>query len=420
MLRGLTGPDVHLLFTSEGGAEWVSLEGEPFSAPFAPPPADGHAALMRGSDGARYYAVQSPIAGTPWRIVLFEPEAAVLRRPHEFLRTILIAGTAFLALGTLGAWLLSRYITRPLRRITGAAAALAGGDYAQRVAIVGDAELASLAVTFNTMAAAIGQAHGELAERNAELQRANEAKARFLAVMSHELRTPLNAIGGYTELMELGLRGPVTPEQVEDLGRIRRSKDHLLSIIQDILAFSRADAGHLTLAVRDVPVPAVLADVIDTLDPQFTARGIRLHVAPAPDTHVVRGDREKVQQIVLNLLANALRFTKSGGTVSVRSVLLSDHVRIDVRDTGIGIAPDRLDDIFEPFVQVDASLTRETGGTGLGLAIARDLAMAMGGTITVASSMGEGSTFSVTLPLADGFEIADERDAAPAVDMGPV
>jgi signal transduction histidine kinase len=333
---------------------------------------------------------------------------------------MLIVGSAFLIFGTLGAWLLSRHITRPLRRIKRAAAALAGGDYAQRVTPAGATELASLAGTFNTMAAALGEAHGELAERNAQLHRANEAKSRFLAVMSHELRTPLNAIGGYTELMELGLRGPVTQEQVEDLGRIRRSKDHLLSVIQDILAFARADAGHLTFAMRDVSIAAVLEEAVDLLAPQFAEKEIHLDVSPAPDTHVVRGNREKVRQIVLNLLTNALRFTRAGGAVSVESVLLPDTVRIDVRDTGIGIAPERMDDIFEPFVQVDASLTRETGGTGLGLAIARDLATAMGGTITVESALGEGSTFSLTLPRARGQEISPDRKKGRAVGVEPL
>jgi len=417
-IRALTGPEVRLLITSDGEPAWVTLEGTPAEAPFVPPAANDRAERVRGRDGTTYYAVQSAIAGTPWRVVLFTTEAAVLRRSREFLRAMLIAGVAFLVLGTFGAWLLSRHVTRPLRRITRAAAALAEGDYTQRVPLADDAELESLAATFNTMAAALGQAHGELAERNAALQRANEAKSRFLAVMSHELRTPLNAIGGYTELMELGLRGPVTPEQIEDLGRIRRSKDYLLTIIQDILAFSRGDAGYLTVAVRDVPVAAVLADAVDTLRPQYAAKGIVLDVGAVPEEQVVRADREKMQQILLNLLANALRFTRPGGTVSVRSVRLSQHVRIDVNDTGIGIAPERLTDIFEPFVQVDASLTRETGGAGLGLAIARDLAAAMGGSLTVASTVGEGSTFTLMLPLATGAEPAG--DATPVSDAEAV
>jgi signal transduction histidine kinase len=260
--------------------------------------------------------------------------------------------------------------------------------------------VASLAAAFNAMAESTGEAHAVLAERNAELQRANAAKAQFLAMMSHELRTPLNAIGGFTELLELGLRGPVTPEQVEDLGRIRRNKDLLLSIITDILDFTRADAGVLTLELESVAIGPVLTDVVDAVRHQMTTKGVRLVLGPVPPDAIARGDREKIQQVLLNLLSNAMKFTEPGGEVGVDTTVDGGAVRIDVRDTGPGITPEQLDAIFEPFVQVDASLTRRAGGTGLGLAIARQLTKAMGGTVSVRSAVGSGSTFSLTLPHA--------------------
>jgi signal transduction histidine kinase len=342
------------------------------------------------------------IATTPWLVVLYQSERSMLQKPHDFLRRLLVAGLFVLALATVGAWFLGRLVTRPLREVTSAASDLAQGDYTRRVDVRGGGrEVARLASMFNAMAAATGDAHAVLAERNAELQRANAAKAQFLAMMSHELRTPLNAIGGFTELMELGLRGPVTPEQVEDLGRIRRNKDLLVAIITDILDFSRTDAGALTLEMEPVALTPLLTDVVDAVRNQMVAKGVRLEVGDVPADAIVRGDRKKILQVLLNLLSNAMKFTEAGGEVGVYAVVDEDAVRIDVRDTGSGISPAQLDTIFEPFVQVDASLTRRAGGTGLGLAISRQLTRAMGGTVTVRSQLGAGSTFSLTLPRAE-------------------
>jgi signal transduction histidine kinase len=286
--------------------------------------------------------------------------------------------------------------------VTRAAADLAHGDYTRRVDVRGGGrEVAGLAAMFNAMATSTGDAHAVLAERNAELQRANAAKAQFLAMMSHELRTPLNAIGGFTELLELGLRGPVTPEQVEDLGRIRRNKDLLVSIISDILEFSRTDAGALPLEMEPVVLAPLLTDVIDAVRYQMTAKGVNLIVDDVPADAIARGDRKKILQVLLNLLSNAMKFTEPGGEVAVRTVVEGGVVRVDVCDTGSGISAAQLESIFEPFVQVDASLTRRAGGTGLGLAIARQLTRAMGGTVSVRSQPGVGSTFSLTLPRAE-------------------
>jgi signal transduction histidine kinase len=400
-IRGLLDDEARVLFASVGSREWVSLRGRPVAAPFSLPPVEGRAARVEIA-GAGAFAVQHPVPMTPWVIVVMQSEASVLRRPQDFLHKLLAAGAVLLALATVGAWLLSRYVTRPLHRVTDAAAALAAGDYARRVRVSdGGREVASLSATFNAMAAAIGDAHATLADRNLELQRANAAKAQFLAVMSHELRTPLNAIGGFTELMELGLRGPVTPEQVEDLGRIRRNKDLLLSIINDILNFARTDAGGIVVKVEPVPIAAVLADVVDNVEHQFQAKGIRLAAGPVPPDVVARGDRERVQQVLLNLLSNALKFTDPGGQVEIATSVVDRMVRIDVRDTGSGIDAAHLEAIFEPFVQVDASLTRTAGGAGLGLAIARQLATAMGGDVTVRSTPGAGSTFTLLVPHVD-------------------
>jgi signal transduction histidine kinase len=400
-IRGIIDDDARMLFTSRGSTEWLSLRGHPVPAPFAVPAVEGDAASVNGP-GGKAYAVQYGLPSTPWLVVLYQPETSVLRRAHEFLRRILLAGVVVLAIATLGAWLLSRLITRPLRDVTDAAAAVARGDFAQRVSVQGGGrEVASLAATFNTMSSAIGDAQLTLAERNAALQQANAAKSQFLAMMSHELRTPLNAIAGFTELLELGLRGPVTPEQVEDLGRIRRNKDMLLSIIADILEFTRADAGALSVKSEPVSVDTVLANVIELVGSQIESKGVRLTVGAVPVDAIMRGDAARVQQVLLNLLSNATKFTEAGGEITVDTTVADGEVRISVRDTGGGIEASELDAIFEPFVQVDASLTRRTGGTGLGLAIARKLTAAMRGTLDVQSALGTGSTFTLTMPHAD-------------------
>jgi signal transduction histidine kinase len=412
-IRGLIDDEAHMVFTSRGSNQWISPRGRPVAAPFVRPSVEGRAARVDMS-GSGAFAVQYAVPTTPWLIVLYQSEASVLRRPQGFLRRLLGAGIVLLAIATVGAWFLSRHVTRPLRDVTAAAAALAHGDYARRVSASGGGrEVASLSTTFNSMAAAIGDAHAELAERNAELQRANAAKAQFLAMMSHELRTPLNAIGGFTELMELGLRGPVTAAQVEDLARIRWNKDLLLSIITDILEFTRADAGALALKLEPVTVEPLLSDIVDTVTPQMESNGLRLTLGPVPADSIALGDQNKVRQVMLNLLSNAMKFTEAGGEVVIDTSVADGAVRIDTRDTGTGIAASQLETIFEPFVQLDASLTRRAGGTGLGLAIARQLAAAMGGTVTVRSTVGVGSTFTLTLRHAD-HSVAAVADAPAA------
>jgi signal transduction histidine kinase len=402
VIRALVDDDAHMLFTSRGSPQWVTPRGRPVAAPFTLPKVVDRAQRVDVPGHGAVYAVQSVIPSTPWLIVLYQSERSILQKPHDFLRGLLLAGLFVLALATVAAWFLGRLVTRPLREVTSAASDLAQGDYTRRVDVHGGGrEVAQLAAMFNAMAAATGDAHAVLAERNAELQRANAAKAQFLAMMSHELRTPLNAIGGFTELMELGLRGPVTPEQVEDLGRIRRNKDLLVSIITDILDFSRTDAGALTIEMEPVAIAPLITDVVDAVRTQMAAKGVELEADDVPPDAVVRGDRKKILQVLLNLLSNAMKFTEPGGEVGIDTVVDEGTVRIDVRDTGSGISAAQLETIFEPFVQADASLTRRTGGTGLGLAIARQLTRAMGGTVTVRSQLGAGSTFSLTLPRAE-------------------
>jgi signal transduction histidine kinase len=240
------------------------------------------------------------------------------------------------------------------------------------------------------------RADADAARREAEA--ANRSKSEFLAVMSHELRTPLNAIGGYAELMEMGVRGPVTAEQRADLERIQQSQRHLLGLINQVLNYTRVDAGAVRYELAAVPAAEALAAAEALVAPQMRARGLSYLVGACPPRLAVRADPEKLRQVLLNLLSNAIKFTEPGGEVRVSCAVGGASVAFAIADTGVGIAPEKLASIFEPFVQVDQRLTRPHEGVGLGLAISRDLARGMGGELTAASTPGVGSTFTLRLP----------------------
>jgi PAS domain S-box-containing protein len=236
---------------------------------------------------------------------------------------------------------------------------------------------------------------------------ASRAKSDFLATMSHELRTPLNAIAGYTQLLDMELRGPVTPAQREDLERILRSQTHLTTLINEVLSYARLESGSITYTVRPMLVTTAASNAMALVEPQRVAKDISLEVR-LPE--VVNGspfyviaDQDKLQQILINLLSNAVKFTPQGGQIMLELSAEPDQrgmATLRVSDTGVGIPDDKLQAIFEPFVQVGRSLSSPGEGTGLGLAISRDLARGMGGDLTVESEEGKGSVFTLTLPRA--------------------
>ncbi|MEX2282758.1 MAG: PAS domain-containing sensor histidine kinase [Gemmatimonadota bacterium] len=235
-------------------------------------------------------------------------------------------------------------------------------------------------------------------KRVAAIEAANRTRLEFVSALSHELRTPLNAIGGYADLLLIGVRGTLTDQQREDLERIRRSQQHLLLIINDLLNYSRIDAGRIHYDVAPVPILEVVDNVGPIIDVMAVNKQITLERDGCSPDLVANADRTKVEQILLNLLSNSIKFTPSEGRIRIFCGRLGNQVSVSIEDTGIGIPSERLEQVFEPFVQLGRSLTSAQEGTGLGLAISRELARAMGGDLTAVSEPGAGSTFTVTLP----------------------
>ncbi|HXG71854.1 MAG TPA: ATP-binding protein [Gemmatimonadaceae bacterium] len=262
-------------------------------------------------------------------------------------------------------------------------------------------------------------------EARLEAEAANRAKSEFLAIMSHELRTPLNAVLGYSELMELGLSGPLTDKMREQLGRIRASGKHLLGLVNDILDLAKVEAGRLSVTSDPASASATVAAAIALIQPQAAAAGLELTVAPVSEpAPIYLGDNERVRQIIVNLLSNSVKFTDSGGKVSIeldapespdKAARLQPnrkYVCFRICDTGSGIAEEKLQSIFDPFVQAESGHARTREGSGLGLTISRRLARLMGGDLTVKSEVDIGSTFTLWLPASVA---APEAGAKPAI-----
>jgi signal transduction histidine kinase len=424
----LTGQDVGILFRNSDGSLWMTLGGKPVPAPTNPQTVRGirtYETSIR-HPGERVLLSEQQIKGMPWVVALELPVSTITAGPRAMLRQFTIISLILLLIGALAMWLIGRRVTRPIARLTRAAEAIAGGDYAQRVDESGDLEISQLAETFNRMAKGTAAAHRALEDRfrearslaeelehaNKQLrsttdaaeeaqiaaESANAAKSSFLAAMSHELRTPLNAIAGYVQLIQLGLRGPVTPEQQVDLERIRKSHAYLLGLIEDVLNFVKLDAHQTEFHPRDVLVDEIMRDVETLLALQIRSAGIVYTYRGCDSGLSVCADPDKTQQILVNLLTNAVKFTKPPGAITVSCESLEDVVRVCVTDTGIGIKEDDISRVFEPFVQIGRGLSKPGEGVGLGLTISRDFARRMGGDLVVESTLGEGSSFTLILP----------------------
>ena len=254
-----------------------------------------------------------------------------------------------------------------------------------------------------------------LEEVNQQLRAATKAKDQFLAVMSHELRTPINAIMGYSDLLDLGVKGPLNEDQRAMLLRVRETSKHLLGLINEVLDLAKIGAGRMELVMVETELGVLVDRAVQQITPLANSKGLRLDCAPASQPVMVKADETRLTQIMINLISNAVKFTPHG-QVAVSYAAHDDMVEIRVRDSGPGIPENQRERIFEEFYQVEGGLSRTSGGTGLGLAIARRFARLMGGDIRVESVMGEGSVFIVTLPSADAVPNATD-DGTPRVNV---
>ena len=262
-----------------------------------------------------------------------------------------------------------------------------------------DVALAEDLAIRSAMALDSARLHGEAIALRSAAETASHAKTAFLGTMSHELRTPLNAISGYVDLIDMGLRGPVTEAQHADLARIRHNQQHLLALITDVLNFVRVGNGRVLYDMADVVMKDVLANGVALVEPLIRQRPLGFDGIACDAAIVARADPERVTQILVNLLANAIKFTPPGGRLGIACEVTADAVLVRIMDTGVGIPTDKLESIFEPFIQVRSGLAGRDHGVGLGLSISRDLARGMGGDLSVESEPGAGSTFTLSLEL---------------------
>jgi signal transduction histidine kinase len=263
------------------------------------------------------------------------------------------------------------------------------------------------------------RARNESEAARAEAERANNSKTDFLAVMSHELRTPLTAIMGYEELLSDGITGPVTELQRQQLGRINASARHLLGLIDEILTFARVDVGRERVRWESMSVNHTLTDAAALVEPMAADKHLRFVIELLDEDQAIQTDGTKLRQMLVNLFSNGIKFTEKG-EVRVGCAVDNGILEVRIADTGVGIAAENIEDVFEPFWQAEQSATRKTGGTGLGLSVTRKLARLLGGDVTVASRMGTGTTFLLTLPMkAPSGETVRHRDT-PTTPTGAV
>ncbi|MFT3863951.1 MAG: HAMP domain-containing sensor histidine kinase [Solirubrobacterales bacterium] len=327
--------------------------------------------------------------------------------------TVILVAIGLLA-GLIGALLLFAGLIatmrRPLEALVAAAGRLAAGDRAARVEIGGPAETATLGKAFNEMAA-------ELEVEAAQRDQLDRMKDEFVLTASHELRSPLTSVQGFAELLMMD-RDSLTPRQVETVGIILDNCRHLVRLLNDLLDLARSDAGRLSIQPRPTELGPLIEEVVRTMRAQTDASDQTLTEQIDPDLPLVEVEPDRIRQILVNLVTNAHEYSPERASISVSARVAADEVEIDVSDDGPGIPPVQLEHIFERFVRGDAGLTQRVGGTGLGLAISKSLVELHGGTISVASEVGHGSTFTVRLPLAAPAAVETRAEGPRALSDG--
>jgi len=348
------------------------------------------------------------------RLVLAEQRRmSALRESIASANRELLVTTGILSLSAvLLAWLcgfvISWSVIVPVREAQSFLDHVATGAFDRRVELPNRDEFGALAKRMNRMSEELQKldrmkvdAATELAQLNTRLERASRAKSEFLSNMSHELRTPLNAILGFTEMIADGLYGDVPDELKDPLNDVQINGRHLLRLINEVLDLAKIEAGRMELALDDYSPPELIGAVRTSLRSLAEEKGLRFVTDVAADVPMARGDSGRLTQCLMNLTGNALKFTRSG-EVCIGASRQGDQLVYRVSDTGIGIAPEEIDNVFAEFRQVDATVTRQFGGTGLGLSISKKFIEMHGGRIWVESRLGVGSTFFFSVPLRVG------------------
>jgi signal transduction histidine kinase/ActR/RegA family two-component response regulator len=368
----------------------------------------------------------------PWLLALKHDQSDMVAAANQVRAYILWLAAGVGVIAVLLAMVMAQLWIKPLAAMAAATDAIRNGEYSVRIKSKRKDELGEMAESFNRMAQDLEQAI-EVDRQRAQAEASNKAKSEFLANMSHEIRTPMNAILGFTELLQAD---NISPEDRKDyIQTIQRNGDHLLCVINDILDLSKVESGKMTVESVQTPLPELVGRVCSLMRPKAEQKGLHLEQELGDDLpQIVLTDPVRLRQILLNLLGNAIKFTEAGFVRLSLSHEQRDANRcaliFEISDSGIGIPADKIDRLFQPFNQADESTTRNFGGTGLGLALSKQFAELLGGRIEVESTLGEGSTFRVTVQVRvidtpsaevqrDVAKPADEAESKPTATQFP-
>jgi signal transduction histidine kinase len=374
------------------------------------------APVARNLQGAKVISSYASIASLDWAVFIERPvEEAYEPLYASILRTssLLLIGLGVALLATL---IVSRRVVRPLETLRHGVERIRNGDLTARLDLKTGDEIEILADEFNEMAGHLREAYTGLERKvaqrtralsitNEKLEEANKHKSQFLANVNHELRTPVSAIIGYGRLVLRETEGQIAPLQKENLQDLIQNAERLLGMIDSLLDFAKIEAGKVEVRVEPVRLEGIIHEATSTIEPILNGERVRLIREIASDLPVLNTDREKLRQVILNLLDNAAKFTESG-EIKISAAQNNGLLRLVVSDTGIGIEKEDLRQIFEEFHQGDVSSTKKYRGTGLGLAIVKRLVILLGGDVGVESEVGKGSIFTVTLPLDDNERVS--------------